>query len=127
MSFPAEYVNVSLIGCENLQDLIVGPFEEGRPPLLLFSLLSTLSSYNFTRLTVDFVAMPSPHWPEWKAVDVYLLQMAERCGLRNGPQVVLRTRLGVPGDVIDAQQFLPKYQEIGPVELKLNVRDQRGS
>lgn len=71
--------------------------------------------------------MPNPHWPEWKVVDTHLVQMVERCGLRQGPQVVLRTRLGIPVDIIDGRQLLPKYWEIGPVYLKLNARNQRGS
>jgi len=110
--------------CEYLQDMTVGTFEEGIPPLLLFSLLSTLCSYHISNLTLDFTAMPSPHWPEWKAVDKLLLQMAERCGLKRGPGVVLRTRLGMPGDAVDVRQLLPKYWDIGPVELRLNDRNQ---
>lgn len=104
--------------CENLQNVTVGTFEEDKPPLLLLSLLSTLSSYHLTHLTIDFMAVPSPHWPEWKAVDTYLLQMAERCGLRKGPQVVLRTKLGMPGNAVDGHQLLPKYWNVGPVELR---------
>jgi hypothetical protein len=96
--FPAGPANVSLIRCENLQDVTVGAFEEGGSPLLLLSLLSALSSYHLTHFTIDFVAIPSPHWPEWKTVDAHLLQMTERCGLRERPQVVLRTRLGMPGE-----------------------------
>jgi len=117
---------VSLIWCENLQDVTVGPFEEGKPPFLLLSLLSTLSSYHLTRFTIDFVTIPNPHWPEWKTVDDHLVEMTERCGLRQGPQVVLRTRLGTPSDVVNGDQLLPKYWEMGPVELCLNVRNQRG-
>ena len=100
----------------------MGPFEEGRPSSLLFSLLSTLSSYHITHLTIDFVAMPGPHWPEWKAIDTHLLRMTERCGLKQGPQVVLRTRLGIPGDILDGRQLLPGYWEIGPVELPQPTR-----
>jgi len=111
--------------CDNLQDLTVGAFEESRLPSLLFSLLSTLCSYRIMHLTIDFTAMPSPHWPEWKAVDSHLLQMAERCGLERGPEVVLRTRLGMPGDAVDVRQLLPKYWDIGPVELRLIPRKQR--
>lgn len=125
--FPAKCTNVTLMRCENLQDLTVGAFEEDRSPLFLFSLLSTLTSYHLTNLTIDFVAMPNPHWPEWNVVDAHLLQMVERCGLRQGPQVVLRTRLGMPGDVVDGRQLLPKYWDIGNVELRLSVRHQRGS
>ena len=124
--FPARCANVSLMWCVNLQDLTVGAFEEDRAPSLLFSLLSTLSSHHLTHLTIDFVAMPSPHWLEWKAVDAHLLQMVERCGLRQGPRVVLRTRLGMPGDVIDGHQLLPKYWDVGQVELMLSVRHPRG-
>jgi len=105
----------------------VGPFEEGKPLFLLLSLLSTLSSYHLARLTIDFVAMPSPHWPEWKTVDTHLLRMTERCGLRHGPRVVLRTRLEAPGGggAADGRQLLPKYWDVGPVELRLNCRNQR--
>ena len=123
----AECVNVSLMRCENLQDVTVGAFEEARPPSLLFSLLSTLCSYHIKHLTVDFTAMPGPHWPEWKAVDSHLLQMAERCGLEQGPEVVLRTRLGMPGDAVDVRQLLPMYLDIGQVRLRLNSRDHRDS
>ena len=115
------------MGCESLQSVTVGAFEEGTAPLLLLSLLSTLSSCHLTHFTIDFVAMPSPHWPEWKTVDTCLLQMAERCGLRERPQVVLRTRLGMPGEVVEGHQLLPNYCKVGLVELRLNVRNQRGS
>jgi len=125
--FLAGLGNVSLIRCENLQDVTVGVFEEARPPLILLSLLSTLSSSYLTRFTVDFVAIPSPHWPEWKTVDDHLLQMAERCGLRERPQVVLRTRLGIPSDAVEGHQLLPKYCKSGPVKLGSNARNERNS
>ena len=123
----AKYANVSLMRCENLEDVIVGAFEEGGSPLLLFSLLSTMSSFHLSHLTIDFVAIPSPQWAEWKTIDTHLLQMAERCGLRQGPKVALRTRLGVPVDVADGGQLLPKYWEVGQVELMVSVRHHRGS
>ena len=109
---------MSLLRCENLEDVIVGTFEEGISPLLLFSLLSTLSSFHLNHLTIDFVAMPSPQWSEWKTVDTHLLQMVERCGLRQGPKVALRTRLRAPAGVADGGQLLPKYWEVGQVELQ---------
>lgn len=104
--------------CENLQDVIVGVFEEDRQPFLLFSLLSTLSSFHLTHLTIDFMAIPSSQWPEWKAVDTLLVQMTERCGLSQGPHVVLRNRLGGPSDVADVLQLLPKYLDVGLVEMQ---------
>jgi hypothetical protein len=112
--------------CENLRDVIVGVFKEDSPPLLLFSLLSTLSSYRLAQLTIDFVAIPSPQWPEWKTIDFLLLQMTERCGLRQGPQVLLRIRLEAPGDIVDVRQLLPKYLDVGPVEMRINPRQPRG-
>lgn len=115
--FQAGRVGVSLIRCENLQDVTVGPFKEEQSPLLLFSLLSTLSSLRLTHLIIDFAPIPDHHWPEWKAIDTHLFHMAKRCGLRRGPQVRLRTRLEVVGDVPDGRQLLPKYSEIGPVEV----------
>lgn len=118
---------MSLIRCEHLQEVIVGVFEEGRPPSLLLSLLSTLSSYRITRVVVDFVAIPSPHWSEWKVVDAHLLQMTERCGLKQGPDVVLRTRLGIPSDAVDGRQLLPDYWDVGLVEMRFNCRNARGS
>jgi hypothetical protein len=113
--------------CENLQEVIVGTFEEGRSPSLLLALISTLSSYHFTHLTIDFVAMPSPHWPAWDDVDTNLLQMVERCGLKQGPEVVLRTRLEMPGDAVDGRRLLPKYGDIGYVKLRSNCRNQQAS
>ena len=87
----------------------------------------TLSSHHITRITVDFQAMLDPHWPEWKAIDARLFQMAERCGLEQElAQVLLRTKLGRPGDVVDGRKLLPKYLDIGSVELKLNCYNQRG-
>ena len=103
----------------------MGAFEEDRTPSLLFSLLSTLSSNRITHITIDFVAIPSPNWPEWKAIDAHLLQMVERCGLKHGPRVVLRTRLGMPGDEVGGHQLVPKYREIGIVELKFNYPNER--
>ena len=125
--FSVEYTSVSLVRCENLQDVTAGTFEEGRPLSLLLSLLSTLSPYHLTHFTIDFVAMPSLHWPEWKTVDAHLLQMAGRCGLRERPRVVLRTRLGMPSDVVEGHQLLPRYCGVGPVELRLNARNQPSS
>ena len=113
--------------CENLQEVIVGTFEEDRSPSLLLALMSTLSSDHLTYLTIDFVAMPSPHWPAWDDIDTNLLQMVERCGLKQGPGVVLRTRLGMPGDAVDGHQLLPKYGVVGRVKLKLNCRSQQAS
>ena len=112
--------------CGSLRDVIVGAFEEAQPLSLLFCILSTLSSHHITHITIDFQAMPDPHWPEWKAIDAHLLQMAERCGLEQGPQVLLRTRLGMSGDIVDGRQLLPKYWDIGSVELRLNYYNQRG-
>ena len=111
--------------CRNLQDVTVGAFQEGISPSLLFSLLSTLCSYHITHLTIDFTVMPSPHWPEWEAIDSHLLQMVERCGLKQGPEVVLGTRLGMPGDAVDVRQLLPKYMDIAPVRLRLSSPNQR--
>ncbi|KAF9789360.1 hypothetical protein BJ322DRAFT_531350 [Thelephora terrestris] len=122
----SQCANVSLMRCENLRDVIVGVFKEDSPPLLLFSLLSTLSSYRLAQLTIDFVAIPSPQWPEWKTIDFLLLQMTERCGLRQGPQVLLRIRLAAPGDIVDVRQLLPKYLDVGPVEMRINPRQPRG-
>ena len=62
---------------ENFRDLIIGMVTKGPP------------SSNDD---------PSPHWLEWEVAGARLLQTAERCGLRNGLQVVLRTGLGVLGD-----------------------------
>ena len=125
--FSVEYTSVSLVRCENLQDVTVGAFEEGRPLSLLLSLLSTLSPYHLTRFTIDFVAMPSSHWLEWKTVDAHLLQMAGRCGLRERPRVVLRTRLEMSSDVVEGHRLLPRYCGVGPVELRLNARNQPGN
>lgn len=117
---------MSLLRCENLQDVIVGEFEESKPPLLLFSLLSTLSSPHLARLTIDFAIIPGPHWSEWDAVDNHLLQMAKRCDRRPGLQVVLRPGPMVTGRITDGRKLLPKWWEFGPVELKVQSRHLRG-
>lgn len=112
--------------CEILHDVIVGAFGEDRPPLLLFSLLSTLSSIHIARFTINFTAIPGPHWPHWKATDTHLVQMAERCNLQRRPQVVLYTKFEAASDIVDGRQLLPKYWEVGPVELKFQSRHHRG-
>ena len=96
---------------------MVGPFEEDNSLELLFSLLSTLSSIHLTRLTIHFVAIPGSYWPKWKAIDIYLHQMVQRCHLQPAPRVALRKRSANIINTTYGEQLLPKYWRIGPVEV----------
>lgn len=72
-----------------------------------------MSSFYLIHLSTDFVAIPSPQWLGWKAINILLVQMANRCGPSQGQQVVLHKGLGVLGDVADVLQLLPKYFDVG--------------
>ena len=53
--------------------------------------------------------MQNLHWPEWKSISTQLLQISERHCLKQAPGVVLQTRLGMPGEIVDGYKLSPKF------------------
>ena len=72
--------------------------------------------------TIDFVAKPSPHRPENKAVNTYL-QMAESYGFEQGFEVV-HTRLRTPGEIV-VTKVLSRWEQLAAATER--VPDKYGS
>ena len=68
--------------------------------------------------------MPGPQWPELEIIDTRMPQITEGHGLKQGSEVVLRTRLASVNNLTRCSKSSPGVWSMRKVELGIHYGDQ---